>query len=322
MRVVFFGTSHFASSLFLHLAHLKNIDIAAVVTRPDRARGRSLSLFFSPVKETLLQNFPSIPLFQPVKASTEEFAAIMRSYVPDLFVVVAYGEIIKQMILSIPKYGCINIHASLLPRYRGAAPIQRCLMAGEKETGITIIEMALSLDAGPMLKKVPVHITENMNFGELEQQLLKAACEALDKTLEALESGRVQKELQDETEATFAAKLTPKDEEIQWSEPAAEVHNRIRALSPLPGAFCLLNIGGQKKRLKITRSRLRNDLEGRPGDILLLTKNSLVVACGEGGLELVEVQLEGKKSLVIADFLRGLANTTFSFIHFNENPAL
>jgi methionyl-tRNA formyltransferase len=217
-------------------------------------------------------------------------------------------------LLSLPPYGCINIHASLLPKYRGAAPIQRCLMAGENETGITIIEMVLAMDAGPMIEKAAVAIAENMIFGELEQELRKAACQALDRALKAIAENRIIRVMQDEKQATFAAKLLSKEEKIEWDQPAATIHNLIRALSPSPGAWSSIYIGGQEKRLKIKRSLLRSDLVGQPGDILFLTKEALVVACGEGALQLLEVQLEGKKTLAISDFLRGLANATFSFV--------
>lgn len=314
MRIVFFGTSRFASQVLSHLVRQSKVEIAAVVTRPDRPQGRSLQLSSSPVKQEALQILSSTPLFQPERASTEEFASTLRTFAPDLFVVVAYGEIIKQNLLSLPRYGCINIHASLLPKYRGAAPMQRCLMEGAKETGITIIEMVLALDAGPMIEQVPVAITENMTFGELEQQMLEAACKALDNALEAFSENRVVKVPQEEKEATYAAKITPKDEKIEWNQPAGTIHNRIRALTPSPAAWCVIRIGDQEKRLKIKRSLVRNDLAGQPGQILPSEKGSLVVACAQSALQILEVQLEGKKTLNTPDFLRGIANTSFSFL--------
>lgn len=319
MRIVFFGTSRFASEVLAHLVKQNSsLDIAAVVTRPDRPQGRSLRLSASPVKEKAAMILPSAPLYQPEKASTEEFAATLRALSPDLFVVVAYGEIIKQNLLSLPRLGCINIHASLLPKYRGAAPIQRAIMAGEKETGITIIEMVLALDAGPMIEKETVPIGENMTFGELEEKMLQAACLALDRAIRAFAEGRVVKEIQDEKATSYAAKLLPSDEKIDWNLPVDMLHNIIRALSPAPGAWCMIRIGGQDKRLKIKRTHIRRDLSGNPGQILLLTKESLVVGCGsaagEGALEILEVQLEGKKTLPTPEFLRGFVNTTFSFL--------
>lgn len=314
MRIVFFGTSRFASQVLAHLVKQKSlIDIVAVVTRPDRPQGRSLRISSSPVKEQALQLLPSIPLYQPEKASTDEFASTLRALNPDVFVVVAYGEIIKQNLLSTPHLGCINIHASLLPKFRGAAPIQRSIMAGEKETGITIIEMVMALDAGPMIEKVAVPIGEDTTFGELELSLQEAACIALDKALKAFAEGRVKKEVQNEKESTYAAKLMPGEEKISWNLPSEKVHNLIRALSPAPGAWCVIRIGDQEKRLKIKRTRLRHDLHGEPGQILIQNKDSLVIACKQGALEILEVQLEGKKTLAISEFLRGLANTSFAF---------
>ncbi len=313
MRIVFFGTSSFASKVLSHLVRQSWIEIAAIVTRPDRPQGRSLQLSSSPVKREALQILPSTPLFQPEKASTEEFAATLRGLTPDLFVVVAYGEIIKQNLLKTPRDGCINIHASLLPKYRGAAPMQRCLMAGEKETGITIIEMVLALDAGPMIEQVRVAISDNMSFGELEQAMQSAAYEALDNALRAFAEHRVVKVVQEEKDATYASKITPSEEKIAWDLSAETIHNRIRALSPTPAAWCVIRIGDQEKRLKIKRSLARSDLAGLPGQILPAEKGELVVACGQGALQILEVQLEGKKTLPTPDFLRGLANTTFSF---------
>ncbi len=313
MRIVFFGTSRFAAQLLAHLISQPSLNILAVVTRPDRAQGRSLRFSASPVKQEVQAHHPSLLLYQPEKASTNEFAASLLELQPDLFVVAAYGEIIKQNLLSLPKLGCINVHASLLPKYRGAAPIQRCLMDGEKETGITIIEMVRALDAGPMLERISVPIEQNTTFGELEQKLLLAACEAIDKSIQAFVENRVIKISQDETKVTYAAKLSPSEEEINWDLPAETLHNLIRALSPAPSAWCKIFIRDQDKRLKIKRSNLRRDLEGEPGKVIHHTKESLIIACGKDALELLEVQLEGKKALQITDFLRGLGNSSFSF---------
>lgn len=313
MRIVFFGTSHFAAGVLSHLVQCATHEIVGVVTRPERPQGRSLRLSPSPVQQQANQILPSAPVFQPEKASTEEFAATLKNLRPDIFVVVAYGEIIKENLLRLPPMGCINIHASLLPKYRGAAPMQRCLMEGDAETGITIIEMVRAMDAGPMIEQQAIQVDENMTMGELEPLMLVTACSALDAALLAFQENRVVKVAQDESKVTFAAKITPDDEKIDWSQPARAIHNRIRALSPKPGAWCPVYLQGQEKRLKIKRSILRKELSGKPGHILSQDKKQLVIACGEGALQILEVQLEGKKVMNVGDFLRGSSSISFVF---------
>jgi len=304
VRIVFFGTPPFAARILDFLV-AKGHGIVAIVTRPDKPRGRSGQLQPSAVKEMALAKWPDIPLFQPEKASTEYFAAQLKNLKPDLFVVVAYGEIIKENLLKIPTKLCINIHASLLPKYRGAAPIQRVLMNGEKESGITIIEMVLKMDAGPMLEVLKTPIGEEMNFRELEQKLCDLSCLAIESTLEKIELGTIQKQEQNHEEATFALKITFEDRVIKWEKSAEEVHNQIRALAPAPGAFCYVEIGGQNKILRIIRSKKNLTLNGNAGSTLLYKKNEWIVACGQGALSLLEIQLEGKKSMSTEEFIRG-----------------
>lgn len=304
MKIVFFGTSSFAARLLTFLLD-RGVDIVAVVTRPDRPRGRSLQEGFPPVKEKLLERASHLPVHQPEKASTPEFAELLRAYNADLFIVVAYGEIIKQNILSLPKRGCINVHASLLPAYRGAAPMQRALMDGVKETGITIIDMVLQMDAGDMLHQVKVPVPDEMTLGALDEALCKAAESALLTVLHAFETGTVKRMPQDPALVTFAAKITPEAEQIHWDQSAQKIHNQIRALSPTPGAWCLVRIGAQEKRLKIKRSTVVPNQSASPGTTLSFGKEGWIVACGEGALSLLEVQLEGKKTLLVEEFLRG-----------------
>ncbi|HEY5259986.1 MAG TPA: methionyl-tRNA formyltransferase [Rhabdochlamydiaceae bacterium] len=309
MKIVFFGTSPFAAQILTFLLS-QTIEVLAVVTRPDRPRGRSQQLSSPPVKETLLQLRPDIPVHQPEKASTPEFADILSTYGADLFVVVAYGEIIKQNILDIPKWGCINIHASLLPKYRGAAPIQRSLFAGDPFTGITIIDMVLKMDAGDMLGTAQVAVPPSMTCGELEEKLIAASCPLLLNILHDFENGTVKRISQDPEGVTFAQKITPEDEKIYWTESAADLHNRIRALSPAPGAWCRVWVGDEEKRLKIKRSAPVLTKNGTPGEILVFdAKEGLQVGCGQGALALLEVQLEGKKTMKIEDFIKGIRSS-------------
>lgn len=306
MRIVFFGTSSFAANILEYLFQQK-VDIVAVVTRPDRPFGRSQRIEPPPVKAAFEKLDSTVELLQPEKASAPGFAEILKSFAADLFVVVAYGEILKQNILDLPKFGAINIHTSLLPKYRGAAPMQRCLMDGCTETGVTIMEMVLAMDAGDSIEMVKLPIPEEMTCGELSKKLCELACPAVLKVIGAFECGQVKKTPQDPAQVTFAPKITAQEEEIHWEKPAKQIHNQIRALSPAPGAWCAVLVAGQKKRLKIKRSRVVTDRAGGAGELLLSDKKEgLIVACGEQALRLLEVQLEGKKSLPADVFLRGL----------------
>lgn len=308
MNIVFFGTSPFAAQILSHLIHQK-AHVVAVVTRPDRARGRSKKLMPSPVKEKSLEIAPSIPVFDPEKASTPEFEKELAPLKAELFVVVAYGEIIKQHLLDLPQKGCINIHASLLSKYRGAAPIQRAIMEGEKETGITIIEMVLKMDAGDMLAKAPVEITPNMNFEELDQVLNKAACNVLMKVLSQFENNTVKKTPQNPAEVSFAKKITPEDCLIDWTRSAEEVHNQIRALSPKPGAYTILD---SAKRLKILKTFVNAAASGKPGEVISYSQNSIIIACGKSALQILELQPEGKKRMPADQFARGFPQLVIS----------
>ena len=305
MKIVFFGTSSFAAKVLTQLIQ-QGYEVLAVVTRPDRSKGRHLHPQPPPVKEIALQLKPGLPVFQPEKASVPEFAAILKPFEADLFVVVAYGEIIKKNLLEMPKLGCINIHASLLPKFRGAAPIQRCLMAGEKETGITIIEMSPQMDAGDILAMESIPVPEEMTFGELEPKLCDLSVKLLFQVIRQFQEGAVKKTVQDHALATFAPKLTPEEEKIDWTRPAKFIHDQIRALSPSPGAWCQIKIGTEPKRLKIKKADIVKDHAGAPGSIVSFGKEGWVVGCGQDALRLIEVQLEGKKPMTAEDCIRGI----------------
>ncbi len=313
MRIVFFGTSQFAARILTYLAQ-QRVDVCAVVTRPDRPKGRERHVIPPPVKQAALQLMPPLPIHQPEKASTPDFESVLKRYGADLFVVVAYGEILKQDLLNLPKWGCVNVHASLLPKYRGAAPMQRALMQGEPVTGVAIMEMVLQMDAGAIFDTFELPVPEEMTFGELEDKLCTAAGPLLLKVLRAFESGTVQKKPQDPHPVTFAAKITPEEEQIKWEKTARDLHNLIRALSPAPGAWCFLTMGEERKRLKIKRSRIIPDLSGSPGQTLIFGKEGWVVACGQGALRLLEVQLEGKRVMSTEEFIKGVKNSSALFL--------
>lgn len=305
MNIVFFGTSSFSIIILEHLFQ-SPYQVAAIVTKPDQPQGRSLKLTPPPVKEWAAVNAPHIPLYQPAKASAEEFVIQMQALRPDVFVVASYGEIMKTALLNVPRLGPINVHASLLPKWRGAAPIQRSLMAGEIETGVTIMKMVLQLDAGDMLDREIVHVPLEMNHGELELALAMAAKTPLLRTLAQLEKGTARSTVQDPTQVTFAPKIMPEETEIDWTRSAFQVHNQIRALAPQPGAWTWVDINGQRKKLKVKRSQIvGSDSVSTPKQTIHLTSKEWIVGCGQGHLSLLEVQLEGKKMLPIADFLRG-----------------
>lgn len=312
MRIVFFGTATFAAEIFSQLVDSGHC-IVAVVTRPDRMKGRSMQPSPPPVKERALQLGFQLPIFQPEKASAPEFAETLKQFGADLFLVVAYGEIIKKNLLEMPKLGCVNIHASLLPKYRGAAPIQRCLMNGDPETGITLIEMTPQMDAGDVLAMESIPVPEDMTFGELNDRLIALACKLVFLVLAQLEDGTVKRIPQDHSLATFAPKLGPEDEKIDWNKPARQIHNQVRALSPQPSAWCPVKIGNDWKRFKIKKTQVVLGKGAAPGEVISLGKEGWIVGCGSDALRLLEVQLEGKRALSAEEFIRGISQPVLFF---------
>lgn len=305
MNIVYFGTPVFAAKVLEYLVRNK-LNISAIVTRPERPKGRSLKMLPSAVKELAQTHFPQIPIFEPEKASNPDFVEILKKITPDLFVVVAFGEILRKNLLDVPKKGSINVHASLLPKYRGAAPMQRCLMDGVSETGITIIDVAQQMDAGDIYKMAKIDVPEEMNFGQLEEALCALACPLLLEVIKEIEAGKAQRTPQNHSEATLAPKITPDAEKINWDQPADKIHNLIRALSPTPGAWCTVKIGEDLKRLKIKRSVVIKNINRNPGETASFNENGWVVTCQENALNLLEVQLEGKRSMPIKDFYLGM----------------
>lgn len=311
MRIVFFGTPNFSKIILEYLFDQK-VEIAAVITRPDKPRGRSNKPASSPVKEYALSHH--LLLYQPPKASDPEFAAFLKTLHADFFVVAAYAEILKENILEIPRLGCINVHGSILPKYRGAAPVPRSIMEGETETGVTIMKMALQMDAGAILAIRKLSIPLEMTAGELMESLANVGKSALIEVLQEVEQGRSQPIEQDLSAVTYAKKLTPQDAQVNWNPSSLVVHNQIRGCNPNPGAWCWIKIKGDSKRLLIKKSLPLPSPHGQPGEIISGPSSELFVACGSGAISLLEVQLEGKKQMSIGDFLRG---TPLSQIKFN-----
>ena len=297
MRVLFAGTSSFAVTILQGLLANKDVNLLGVITQPDRPKGRKGVLTPSPVKEFALG--AGLTIYQPEKIKSADFILVLKDLAPDLMVVAAYGQILSEEILNLPKFGCINVHGSLLPKYRGAAPAQFAILNGEKVSGVTIMEMDKGMDTGAMLKKVVVPIGDNMTSGELLEELAKAGSSALDEVLGTLGSAAYQPQKQNEDEATYAHLIKREMEAIDWQKSAQAIHNQIRAFNPEPGAYTILPNG---KQLKIWQSVMAQG-SGSPGEIIAMDKKGFTVAALQGAIRVLEVQPEGKKPMRAGDFL-------------------
>lgn len=297
MRIVFAGTPDFAA---VHLSALINAghQLVGVLTQPDRPAGRGQKLTPSPVKMVAEQH--GLPLAQPQSLKPVEAQQALAAWQPDLLVVVAYGLLLPKAVLELPRYGCINVHGSLLPRWRGAAPIQRAIEAGDEQTGITIMQMDEGLDTGAMLLKVSCPITVNDTSASIFATLSQLGPQALLDAIAALQQGRLVAEPQDHLQATYATKLTKEEGLLDWRLPAAVLERRIRAFSPWPGTA----FGHQGWRIKVASATV-GSAGGEPATILSADGQGLEIACAEGSLCFSELQLPGKKSQPLADIING-----------------
>lgn len=303
MRIVFMGTPDFAVGSLQALCESGKHEILAVVTQPDRPKGRGNKLLQTPVKEYALEQ--GLTVYQPQKVKTPEFVELLHELQPELIVVAAFGQFLSKEILELPKYGCINVHASLLPKYRGAAPIQYAIIKGEKESGVTIMQMDIGMDTGAMLDKVVVPIAENTTMGELHDALREQGATLLLQVIDKIAAGTAVAEPQDNEQATYATLLDRSMEHIDWSKTAQEVHNLIRGFNPAPSTFTKLPNG---KSLKIWGSKMTGKSSAAAaGTVIETGKHSFFVACGEGVLEITEVQPESKKRMPAQVFLNGRA---------------
>jgi len=298
IRTVFMGTPEFALPTFQGLIEA-GVNLCGVFTQPDRPRGRGKQLAPPPVKELALKHH--IPIFQPEKLRDPVAVEQLRKLQPDLIVVVAYGQILPKSVLEIPRFGCINVHASLLPRYRGAAPINKAIVDGEQVTGVTTMLMDVGLDTGDMLIKRATEIGDEETAGELHDRLSLLGREAMEETLRRLCDGTLRPEPQENTQSSYAAMMKKEDGRIDWRCSAKSIHNLVRGLSPWPGAFTLWN--GQM--LKLGRTLAEEGLAAEPGTVLSADTDGVCIACGQGVLRVRELQLAGKKKLPAGDFLRG-----------------
>ena len=298
MRIVFFGTPEFAVPALEALIEGPD-HVAAVVCQPDKPAGRGQHLAVPPVKRLALA--AGVPVLQPAQLRTPDFAEVLRPLAPDLIVVAAYGKILPQSLLKLPPLGCINVHASLLPKYRGAAPIQWAILCGERTTGITIMQMNERMDAGDILAQHETHIGDAETYGELQERLAELGASILLEALVELCVGRLHARAQSEADVTLAPMIKKDDGRIDWTQSAVHIARMVRAFNPWPSAFT--HLGG--KLLKIHCAHARSDAARAAPGTVADTRGAVVVATGDGELELSEVQLEGRKRMSGAEFARG-----------------
>ncbi len=301
MKILFFGTPDFAAVSLRAVAGTGE-DIVGVITQPDRPKGRGYTLFPSPVKAEALSL--GIPVFTPERVRGDEFAKTLAELDPDLILVVAYGKILPENVLSYPRFGCVNAHASLLPKYRGAAPIQRAIMAGERETGVTAMYMDEGLDTGDIILTRKVKIEDGDNFEAVHDKLAEAGADALCAVIAGIKAGTLTRTKQPEEGASYAHKIEDCDMRLDFSHDAASLSCRIRALSPVPAAYTTLP-DGRRLRVYASLSEAETHAEALPGTVISVSGGRIGVACGSGTIYLTEVQPEGKRRMSAADFING-----------------
>ena len=298
MKIIFAGTPQFAASALAAL--IKEHQILAVLTQPDRPSGRGMQLTASPVKQLALQQ--GLQVLQPASLKSEEAQQAIARFDADLMVVAAYGLILPKAVLHIPRLGCVNIHASLLPRWRGAAPIQRAILAGDAETGITIMQMDEGLDTGDMLLKKYCAITGDDTAQTLHDKLAEIGAQAIVEALQKMEQGKLIPEKQEEQQATYAAKLTKSEAQLDWKQDAAQLVRAVRGYFPFPTANALFG----ETQIKILRAHLAEGEQAEPGQVIAMDNGQILVACGKGALALEVLQKPGGKPLPVAQFIQSL----------------
>lgn len=298
MKVVYMGTPDFAVGPLEAIIGAGH-KITAVVTQPDKPKGRGKEMAPSPVKECAIRH--GIPVLTPVKIKAAEAVEELQKYPADIFVVAAFGQILSEEILDMPAYGCVNIHASLLPKYRGAAPIQWSIIDGEKETGVTIMQMDKGLDTGDILFRQKVEITAEETGASLFDKLAQTGSSLIVEALAKIEKGDVTPIKQDDAKSSYAKMLTKSAGRIDWNKSAQELERLVRGLNSWPSAYT----GYKGKQLKIWKARIGEDMGGKPGSVAKVTKDEVFVHTGQGTLVLTEIQMEGKKRMSTKEFLLG-----------------
>lgn len=299
MKIMFMGTPDFAVAS-LDALKSSGYDIISVVTQPDKKKGRGHKMAHPPVYEYAKEN--DIKIFQPENLKKENFEDILNSQNPELIVVAAYGKILPEYVLNYPKYGCINVHASLLPKYRGAAPIQRCIIDGEKKTGITIMHMEKGLDTGDMILSKEVEITDCDNYETLHSKLAEAGKGVLTEAIKQIENGTAKRIKQDSEKSCYASMIDKETAKIDFSKTAREIFNLTRGLYPIPKAYT--SYDGKMMKICLTKPTYEKKI-GENGEIVRVCKNSFFVSCSDCLLEVLKIQTEGKKEMSVADFLKG-----------------
>ena len=301
LRIVFFGTAELACASLQALARTPEFEVVTVVTQPDKPRGRDMRLQPSAVKASAMQL--NIPVLQPKRARDEAFIAQIRELTPDINVVVAYGQILPQALLDVPKHGSLNVHTSLLPKHRGAAPIQWAILSGDSETGVTIMKMDAGLDTGPILTERRTTINDTDNSQTLHDRLAQIGAELLIETIPQWVNGRITPCSQPEG-ATYARKIEKSDGLINWEEPAFEVSRKVRAFTPWPGAFTFFEAGGKRRMIKILDG-VPHDRSGPAGAIITASREGILVGTAKGSFLITSLQPEGRKRMPAQDFLTG-----------------
>ena len=303
LRLIFMGTPPLAATVLEALLAGPEWNLLAVVTQPDQPRGRDLKLQPSAVKELALGR--NLPVLQPERARDPAFIEQIRSLAPDLIVVAAYGQILPQALLDVPRFACLNVHTSLLPKYRGAAPIQWAILNGDAESGVTIMKMDAGLDTGDIVSEERTTITNEDTAQTLHDRLALMGGPLLARTIPDYITGHITPHPQPAEGASYARKIKKEDGKLDWSQPARVLGNRVRGLTPWPGTFSFLQRDPAPVLLKILRGEPREALSGQPGEILSAERDSLVVACGTGAWRILELQREGGKRLTAPAFLAG-----------------
>lgn len=302
LRIIFMGTAELACASLRALAQSPDFSILAVVTQPDRPKGRELKLHPSPVKELALRL--NLPVLQPERARKEEFVQELRKLAPDLMVVAAYGQILPQSILDLPRFGCLNVHTSLLPKYRGAAPIQWAILEGEPLTGVTIMKMDAGLDTGDIITQQKTPVQDEDNSQTLHDRLASIGATLLIQTIPDYVAGKISPRPQPEEGASYARKISKEDGRLDWAQSARALWNRARAFTPWPGVFTHLPAQPHPCLLKIWRVEVAEN-SGPPGEILEADNSGIVVGCGQNSLRILELQREGGRRMAARDFLAG-----------------
>lgn len=299
MKIVFMGTPEFAVPCLQKIID-EGHEVLAVVTQPDKPKGRGKKLAMPPVKELALKY--NIDVYQPVKAREESFVEKLKEINPELIVVVAFGQILPKSILDIPKFGCVNVHASLLPKYRGAAPLNWVIINGEEKTGVTTMYMDVGLDTGDMILKSEIPLDDEITAGELHDKMMVQGAEVLKDTIDLISKGEAPREKQNDEETCYSPIMDKSLGNIDWSKSATDIHNLIRGVNPWPSAYTTYD----KQTMKIWKTKvLDKSSEKTPGTIINVDKNGIEVSTGDKALQISEIQMSGKKRMIVSEYIKG-----------------